>query len=81
MTKDEYWQAHVKRNPRFEDEEAKIQMSVGMLRKLMEEAFDKGWEHHRKTSDMMKEIFGGIDLNQYRKWGGRMTTGEKEAIE
>lgn len=65
MTRDEYWQAHVKRNPRFEDEEATIQIKVGMLRKLMEEAFDKGGEHQKKLDDVMERMFGG--LNKYRK--------------
>lgn len=66
MTKDEYWKAHVKRNPRFEDEDANIQMKVSMLRRLMEEAFDKGFEHRKKSEDIMKTILGGVDLNKYR---------------
>jgi hypothetical protein len=63
MTKDEYWQAHVKKNPRFEDEDNRIEMSVGMLRRLMMEAYDRGMEQSNKTSDLLKDVFKGLDLN------------------
>lgn len=66
MTKNEYWKAHVAKNPKFSDEENKIQMSVKMLRQLMEEAYEKGYEHSKKTNDVMKDLFKGVDLNKYR---------------
>ncbi|MCA1592279.1 MAG: hypothetical protein LC754_06435 [Acidobacteria bacterium] len=66
MTKQQYWEAHVKRNPKFADEDFAIQMKVGMLRKLLEEAYDKGMEHSKKTNDVMKDLFKGVDLNQFR---------------
>ena len=66
MTKQQYWEAHVKRNPKFADEDSAIQMKVGILRKLLEEAYDKGVEHSKKTNDVMKDLFKGVDLNQFR---------------
>lgn len=60
MTKQEYWNAHVARNPGFADEGKKIQMSVQMLRRLLEEAYDKGFEHNKNKSrdfaDILKDI-------------------------
>ncbi len=42
MTKEQYWEAHVTKNPSFANEEKRIELSVKMLRQLMGEAFDKG---------------------------------------
>ena len=60
MTKKEYWQKHVDKNPRFEDESNKIEMSVGMLKRLMEEAYDRGFDHHKGISDSLRDVFKGF---------------------
>jgi len=57
MTKKEYWQKHVAKNPAFADEEKQIKISVKMLRLLMEEAFDKGFERHKETSKFIDDLF------------------------
>lgn len=50
MTRDEYWQAHCTRNPKFKDEDASVEIRVGMLKRLMLEAFDKGAESVKKPA-------------------------------
>lgn len=66
MTKKEYWEAHVKKNPAFADEKKEIRITVGSLRKLMEEGYDKGLEHATKSStllsDTIKDVFKGPGL-------------------
>jgi hypothetical protein len=67
MTKDQYWKSHVKKNPRLENEDDNVTLKVSTLRKLMEEAFDKGSDYQRELSksirDMMNNLggpFGGV---------------------
>jgi hypothetical protein len=67
MTKDQYWKSHVKKNPRLENEDDNVTLKVSALRKLMEEAFDKGSDYQRELSksirDMMNNLggpFGGV---------------------
>ena len=57
MTKDEYWKARVKRNPSFANEDKQIQMSVKMLRSLLEEAYDKGSENTAKIAGKVGDLF------------------------
>jgi hypothetical protein len=56
MTFKEYWEAHVRKNPRFADEEAKIEIKVGMLKRLLEEAHGKGVEQAIKTRRSVDEL-------------------------
>lgn len=60
MNKKEYWEAHKRKNPKFADESARIEMSVGMLKRLMEEAWDKGFEHSKSVNDNLNKMFEGI---------------------
>jgi hypothetical protein len=46
MTKDEYWQAHVRKHPKFLDPDAEIKIKVGMLHRLLDDAYEKGSEHN-----------------------------------
>lgn len=62
MTKDEYWQAHVKKNPKLADEDGSVQVKVSTLHALLNEAFDKGWEHHKKITDQMRDMLKGTGL-------------------
>lgn len=62
MTKDEYWQAHVKKNPKLEDEDASVKVKVATLKALMFEAFDKGYDQHRKVSESLREMFKNSGL-------------------
>lgn len=60
MTKQQYWQKHVDKNPRFENEDNKIEMSVGMLKRLMDEAYDKGFDHHKALDKSLRDVFSKI---------------------
>jgi hypothetical protein len=63
----EYWAAHVKKNPKFADEDAAIQIKVGMLRKLLEEAHGRGFDHATKTRRAVEELFrmAGVSSNGF----------------
>lgn len=61
MTKQEYWEAHKRKNPKFADDSTKIELTVGMLRRLMEEAYDRGLDHARAVQgnvSKLKDILG-----------------------
>jgi hypothetical protein len=66
MTKKEYWDAHVKKNPSLADEDARVEVKVSTLRALLEEAYDKGAEHDRKVRESVKKIFDGFDLGGFK---------------
>ena len=46
MTKDEYWQAHVRKHPKFLDPDAEIRIKVSMLHRLLDDAYQKGADHN-----------------------------------
>lgn len=72
MTKDELWNAFLKRYPQFQDEEAIVKQTSRGLRRFMEQAWDEGYEkgksagqavHQRQPKtksyeDLFKPIFG-----------------------
>lgn len=70
MNKEEYWQAHVAKNPKFVDEshEIEIRISVGMLKKLLFEAHDKGFEHSRKIRQNFNDVLrkSGFDPSIFK---------------
>lgn len=73
MTKKEYWKAHVAKNPSFADEEKEIRVSVKMLHRLMDEAFDKGYNHHVNLSKSVRDMMNkagmhGFDLGKFGKF-------------
>ena len=60
MNKKEYWAAHVSKNPIFADPDKEIRIKVGSLKKLMDEAFDKGFAHHGGLTNGLKKSFEEI---------------------
>jgi hypothetical protein len=65
MTKEQYWQAHVKKNPSFADDKKRIEITVGGLRSLMFEAYDKGAEQQRHVFKDIKLPDAGTDLRNF----------------
>jgi hypothetical protein len=58
MNKKDYWAAHVQKNPKFENEQHEIRITVKALHLLMMEAYDKGYEHREIVNKGMEKIFG-----------------------
>lgn len=71
MTKEQYWGAHLKKNPKWADETARIELMVSTLKALMFEAYDRGLSHHKTVeklvgkavekpfNDIFGDLFGG----------------------
>lgn len=50
MTKYEYWQAHVAKNAKLANPEHEIRIKAGALHRLLDDAYEKGFNHDRLDS-------------------------------
>jgi hypothetical protein len=70
MTVIEYWEAHVTRNPTFVKEDNEIKLKVRMLKRLMEEAFNRGVDHQKQQAKSignlndLDDLFGSMFGNK-----------------
>jgi hypothetical protein len=60
MTRQEYWNAHVVKNPKLAIEDSMVSVKVSTLKKLIEEAYDKGFEHRGKINDKLASVIGNL---------------------
>lgn len=62
MTKQAYWIAVLKKNPALSNDDATITQRVRCLRRLVEQAYDMGFQHAQmepKGIPNFESIFGG----------------------
>lgn len=55
MTKEQLWQAHVAKNPAWANDDTKLQLTVGNLKKLLMNAHELGYKHGCTMSTKLYE--------------------------
>lgn len=60
LKKDELWKKHLDKHPDWVNEDKKIQLTVGMLRKLLEDSYDKGHARGREINDVFKDLVDSV---------------------
>jgi len=74
MTAREYWNAIVARNPKLAEQET-VTIKVSGIRAMVEQAHQKGYEHHvvqgKKIEDTLHRDRGGQDIFSSIFGGGK----------
>lgn len=65
MTKDEYWLKQLEKNPKLINKEHKIQITSENLRKLLNDAWEKGFNHKQINPTYKEGTFQDI-FHRYR---------------